>query len=155
MAGPYRGIVPDEYLAGMSYENGRSNWEMAINDPQRRTSIFVAEDDADRVVGFAACGPLRGSDPVYKAELYAIYVLQDVQRAGIGKRLVGAVVHDLKRRGYQSLLVCVLADNPARRFYETLGGQYEGSREIPIGGRVLKEMAYGWGSLDSLQSPLS
>jgi hypothetical protein len=38
----------------------------------------------------------------------------------------------------------VLADNPARHFYETLGGQQVTKSQIEIGGVKLDEVAYGW-----------
>jgi hypothetical protein len=42
------------------------------------------------------------------------------------------------------MIVWVLADNPARRFYEALDGQYVGERDIEIDGVKLREVAYGW-----------
>jgi hypothetical protein len=42
------------------------------------------------------------------------------------------------------MLVWVLADNPARGFYERLGGRYLRQKPIEIGGIDLFEAAYGW-----------
>jgi hypothetical protein len=43
-----------------------------------------------------------------------------------------------------ALLLWVLAENPARRFYERLGGQPVSTKTVTIGGVPLTEVAYGW-----------
>jgi GNAT superfamily N-acetyltransferase len=51
-----------------------------------------------------------------------------------------------------SMLVWVLADNLACRFYEILGGQRVYEKEIERGGTKLIEIAYGWTDLSNLSS---
>ena len=48
-----------------------------------KTSVFVADDDGD-VVGFAAGNMLQEPRHELDAELSAVYVRRDLQRAGIG-----------------------------------------------------------------------
>jgi len=79
-----------------------------------------------------------------------IYVLEKMQRQGIGRRLMLAAAKDLKSRGFNSLIVWVLADNPSRRFYEKLGGEHIQTRAITVGGEQFKECGYGWKNFDSL-----
>jgi ribosomal protein S18 acetylase RimI-like enzyme len=122
-------------------------WEGILRDAKMGT--FVAEDDSGSIVGFANCGAARDTRD-FGGELYAIYVLQFAQLMGIGKRLVLAVVNDLAARGFSSMLVWVLTENPSRRFYEGLGGEALLSRNIAIGGKTLKETGYGWKDLSSL-----
>ncbi len=150
----YRGIVPDKHLDGMSYERSQKNWEERISDPDRRNTVFVAEDDEGSVVGFAACGAARDGAQDYESELYAIYVNQNMQRRGLGKRLVLSVVRDLKTRCFGSILIWVLADNQYKRFYESIGGTQVRTREVAVGGRMLRESGYGWRDMDALISRL-
>ncbi|EKP95233.1 GNAT family N-acetyltransferase [Thermaerobacter subterraneus] len=105
---------------------------------------------AERVVGFAAAGPERSGDPEFRGELGAIYVLEEYQGRGVGRRLVAAAVRELLARGHRSMLVWVLAQNPYRRFYETLGGTRVRTRTIAIGGVDLEEWGYGWANLEGL-----
>jgi len=58
--------------------------------------------------------------------------------------LAQTVAERLARAGLHSMLVWVLADNPARHFYEALGGQQVRGQQITIGGVTLDEIAYGW-----------
>lgn len=99
------------------------------------------------MIGFAVGGPNREAKAEYDAELYAIYLLADEQRRGVGRALFQAEISELVRRGFTSMQVWVLVDNPARKFYEALGGQYVHEKDIEIGGATLKEAAYGWKSL--------
>lgn len=146
----YRGIVPDEHLDGMSYERSQRNWEERISDADRRNTLFVGEDDEGSVVGFAACGAARDDARDYESELYAIYVNQNMQGKGLGRRLVLSVAQDLKARGFGSMLTWVLADNPYKQFYESIGGTRVKTKEVAVGGRILSERGYGWRDLDAL-----
>jgi GNAT superfamily N-acetyltransferase len=149
----YRGIVPEQYLASLSYDDRAERLRSSLADPDAETCCYVAENDGGAVVGFAWGGPRRVGDERYTGELYAIYVLAERQRAGAGRALMRAVAEDLQRRGMRSMLVWVLAANPSRRFYEALGGKPAGQTEIAIGGALLVEVAYGWDDVASLISP--
>ena len=151
--GAYRGIVPDEFLdaidVGEWSERQRRNME---NVPDDLVS-FVAETQG-QVVGWAAGGPNREDDPDYSGKLYAIYLLPEHQRRGIGLKLMAATARWLIGEGMDSMIVWVLAENhPARRFYEALGGQYVREHQIEIGGVWLPEVSYGWSDLGTLVGP--
>ncbi len=140
----YRGLMPDKVLADLSYEERENLWVGGLSD--RSKFIFVAEE-ADWIIGFAVGGPERSHDPVYRAELYAIYLLEAHQRRGIGRNLAHALVARLRQERFSSLLVWVLTENPARKFYESLGGVQLRTKKIRIGGVRLDEVAYGWTDL--------
>ena len=76
----YTGIVPAEYLAGLSYRDRESRWEEILAIDQPTSSNFVAETEGGDVVGFAGGGPEREGDKNYLGELYAIYLLEGYQR---------------------------------------------------------------------------
>ena len=64
-----------------------------------------------------------------------------------GRGLLGALFSALSAAGCRSALVWVLAENPARFFYEAMGGTLIATREEPFHGVVLSECAYGWPDL--------
>ncbi|MEZ5836257.1 MAG: hypothetical protein R3D03_11035 [Geminicoccaceae bacterium] len=51
---------------------------------------------------------------------------------------------ELARCGMGGTLVWVLESNPARAFYERLGGKPVCHNEIKVGGTKLNEVAYHW-----------
>lgn len=145
----YKGIMPDDLLANLSYGRREAFWREVILKEYAPERIFVAEDNGV-VVGFASCGPERTSNPDYKGELYAIYLFQQYQGRGVGRELCRAVAHYLLEQGHTGMLVWVLEQNPSRRFYEALGGQEVERKTISMGGVDLLEVAYGWRDIHAL-----
>ena len=147
----YAGIVPAGHLVGLSYHDREARWVHILTRDQPAECNVVAETQGGEIVGFAGGGPEREGDRTYLGELYAIYLLQEHQRKGAGRRLVFAVARRLLSVGFNSMLVWVLEDNrPARRFYESLGGEQVGRKTIEIGGAGLVEISYGWRDITSL-----
>ena len=82
--------------------------------------------------------------------MYAIYLLQAAQGKGIGRQLVGALATTLLATDFTNMVVWVLEQNPAVRFYEKSGAQHLRSKQIEIGGVPLSELALGWSDLRRL-----
>jgi ribosomal protein S18 acetylase RimI-like enzyme len=144
----YHGLVPDEFLAGLSYEQRTRAWTKNLSESGNDTFLFVAEKDVSEIVGFVSAGPERENDPVYHGEVYAIYLLHQFQNQGIGRKLMETGLQELSERGFSSMLLWVLEENTsARKFYEALGGEYLRKKPIDIGGKGLFEVAYGWNPL--------
>jgi ribosomal protein S18 acetylase RimI-like enzyme len=148
----YRGILSAQGLASLSYERREQWWRDALAAAtERRNVVFVAETPAGEVVGFASAGPESSGDPAYRAELYAIYILEAHQGRGLGRGLMRAAVDGLVQAGHTTMLLWVLADNvTARRFYERLGGRVLRRRPIELFGVAVDEVAYGWDDLPAL-----
>lgn len=142
----YAGIVPQDYLDHLH------EWERAelwLDTLSRTDEVFVAERE-DRVVGFAIGGPSRDRVEGCDAELYAIYLLAEVQRARIGADLLHELARSLHESGFGSMAAWVLEANPAYRFYERMGAHAAASKQIEIGGAMLLERAYVWSDLGLL-----
>jgi GNAT superfamily N-acetyltransferase len=134
----YRGLIPQPYLDAMSYAVHERRWRQTLTGGW----AFVAEVDK-RVVGLASGGRCR-SRGSFTGELFVLYVLASHHGLGVGRALFDATQLELARRGHGSMLVRVLATNPARGFYEHLGGELVGESSCEIAGARLKELAYGW-----------
>ena len=147
----YRKIIPEDYLAKLSYEKRESSWleiiSTAENDPH---FVYVAENNSGKIVGFAAGGRERTGRYMYQGELFAIYILEEYQRQGIGRQLVRSVVVNLTELGLNSMLVWVLGGNSACKFYEALGGEKVDEQQTSRAGVALKEIAYGWTDIKQL-----
>lgn len=150
----YAGLIPDEVIARHgSYERRVAQWTRTLSNPDPMQAMVVA-DDGGQIVGFAWGGPQRNHDLPYTGELYAIYLLESYQRQGLGTQLTAAVVDHLITAGYDSMLVWVLAANPARRFYERLGGTFVCEQAFDFGGSPQIEAGYGWHDLPTLRQHL-
>lgn len=142
----YAGIVPWAYLSSLDEELRATLWREWLAG---ETVTLVAEWDG-RVVGFAHGGKNR--EPVEKcdAELYAIYLLQEAQKRGIGAALLQGMATALTGRDFKSMAVWVLEQNRSRAFYEKTGARLAISRVIEVGGAKLMEVAYFWADMKSL-----
>jgi GNAT superfamily N-acetyltransferase len=137
----YQGILPPEYLAGLSIDQTTRSVRRSLVDPM--SSFLIAEVDQD-MAGYISAGPERGQDPIYAAEIYELYLLPDLQHQGFGKELLAYMARRLYQAEYYTLMVWVLARNPNRRFYEKCGGIYLRTKSITYAGRRLLADAYGW-----------
>lgn len=142
----YKEIVPDSYLQQLSYEQRAENWRRGIG----KNSLYVAEDESGKIVGFATGGKERTGNYDADGELYAIYLLQEVQGQGIGLKLTQLIARSLQKQGFASMLVWVLERNPSKAFYESLGGQPIDTTMIDIGGEEFKEIAYSWDNIEMI-----
>ncbi|MBD1373150.1 GNAT family N-acetyltransferase [Hazenella sp. IB182357] len=138
----YQGIVEDSYLENMKVEERLLLWETALANPPY--IIYVAENINGEVVGFACGGQERSQKYDADGEVYAIYILEPYQRQGLGRALITEVRQDLVAAQYHTMLIWVLEQNPARPFYEALGGKAVATETLQIGNRQFKEMAYVW-----------
>lgn len=146
----YQGLLPGEVLDRLSYEQREENYRRTLLEPDHPFA-FVAIDRG-RVVGYAMGGPERTRDPIYSGELYAIYIMERYQGRGIGRRMVRLAANRLTEQNRHSLLVWVLANNPARGFYEGLGGKVLRGRPLDLSGTVVEEVAYGWADTIKLRA---
>jgi GNAT superfamily N-acetyltransferase len=144
----YVGIVPDEYLARLSYKQREQVWQNLITTaPKRGADVLVVEYDEGRIVGFADGGPAREEVSSYESELYAIYILKKHQGKGLGTQLVSLITQRLLKDGMNSMMLWVLSRNPYHHFYEALEGERFKRRYVVIGGAKFLELAYGWSDI--------
>ena len=137
----YKNIVPDEYLDQLTYESRQNLWETNIPNG----GVYVAENEDEEIVGFSSGGRERTGDyPGYSGELFAIYILKEYQRNGLGKLLVTPLREELQRQNIYSMIVWVFEENNSRLFYESLGAKKLDTIEITISGKKLNELVYGW-----------
>ena len=93
---------------------------------------------------------LRESNPMYRGELYAIYIYQEHQSKGVGRALFFSILKKLDQSGINSLLLWVLSDSPYRRFYEKHGGLPIQSKRLEMDGFTNQITAYGWSDIRSM-----
>ena len=146
----YAGILPDAYIAKMTYESRERAWRKNLAGGDGREFTFLAEDETGEAVGFASGGPERGGDGDYRGELYAIYLRRPFQRRGAGRQLTRAVARRLAESGCPSMIVWTLAANPAAGFYAALGGEIVAEKTVSVGEAQLIDVAYGWKDLGLL-----
>ncbi len=147
----YAGVLPDDYLVGLSVPRHAALWSHWLNDTAADHRLYVAAAPAGDIVGFASCGRLRERKQFHGkgriGEIYALYVLPDFQGRGLGRALLMQSFAGLSESAHDSAILWVLAANPSRFFYEAMGGRQVGGRKEKFAGTKVAELAYGWDSL--------
>lgn len=139
----YAGIVPTEHLRALSYDKRAEQWRKMLQEEKRPARVFVAEKGGV-VKGFASVGRTRIADMPLEGELYAIYLLKEVQGLGLGKKMFEKAQKSLKLDNIKTMYLWVLKDNPTLAFYRHMGGREFACQKINIGGTDLEEIAMAW-----------
>ena len=62
----YKGIIPESYLARLTYEKRQKGWEQILNKATDNGQfIYVAENSSGQIIGFANGGKERTGDSIY------------------------------------------------------------------------------------------
>jgi ribosomal protein S18 acetylase RimI-like enzyme len=136
----YRGIISDDYLDSLDISERTKRWGKNLSDPDQK--VFVALE-WENIVGFATCEKSEELE-WYDSTLSSIYLLAEYQWKGIWSELFHACTSYLQSLGCRSMYIWVLADNPAKKFYEKMGGEYINEKEVLIGEEKYIEYAYSW-----------
>jgi L-amino acid N-acyltransferase YncA len=146
----YPGIIAQESIERLTVADRTA----ALGRALRREIRFVPEVyvavTAGEIVGWVSGGALREPIAAFDAELYGIYLLQSAQRAGLGAALTRRLASRLVEMGYRSMVVRVLAANPACMFYERLGGVVVSEGVHMVDGHSYPERIYGYADLGAL-----
>jgi ribosomal protein S18 acetylase RimI-like enzyme len=148
----YPGILPDEFLAGLSAPRQAAHYGETIRSGG--TAVFVAiasgsdvaEGSTPRVVGFTTAGRARNWRPTRLAEgeIETLYVLDDFRDRGLGRALIRASAAALAEGGCGSAYLWVLRENPSRWFYRRLGGRPVCEAVTRVAGQAIPQTAYLW-----------
>jgi ribosomal protein S18 acetylase RimI-like enzyme len=144
----YRGLVPDDYLDELSYEDAEKRWTDFLNN-ENEPFIYVAINDTGKIIGFASGKSIDENN--FDGELYSLYLLQECRGLGVGRQLVSAIAKHFKEKGIYSMMVWVMKQNKSGLgFYERMGGKEYIHRTSTFGGSVVEDVAYGWKNISEL-----
>lgn len=151
----YAGILPDTYLAEMSVPRIAAGYQRGLFERRDGEAVFVAVARPDagegpaRIVGFASGGRCRHRG-MAEGEISTLYVLDDWQEHGLGRRLMRAAAAHLVAIGCGSVMLWVLSRNPSRWFYQRLGGRAVAVETIRVGGHMVEQTGMLWDPIDRL-----
>lgn len=156
----YRGILPDQVLADMTFERRLALWGGLLGGPGKRPQVELAVERAldrdgarpEAAVAFAWWRDVRDGRDAFDGEIAALYVLPDRQRRGLGRRLMAHAAERMAAAGLRSCYLWVFEEHQAaRRFYAALGGRPVERDWETLDRQRVPRVAYAWTPLDRLR----
>lgn len=152
----YAEILPQAFFEHFSYQTQEPVWRDWFSGGEQGP-LFVAGTGRGEIVGYALGQHNPGELEPFECELVSLHVHADHQRRGLGRALFGAASLALAIQGARSLFLWVWEGNPARVFYENLGGEWAGRKAWENNaafGTEIYQVAYGWRDIRTLFPPL-
>ena len=119
----YRGLVPDEFLAGPVEDDRHTLWESRLSVPDEARLVLKAVDQGGIMVGFTCV--LRDADPAWGPLLDNLHVTPDLKGRGIGALLLRASLawSSAVAPGQPMHLWVIEGNTQARHFYDREHGE--------------------------------
>lgn len=139
------GLMPDEYLHGLSIDERSAMWAEALTrPPQPGGDRLVSVDDSGTVTGFILVGPADRDTHSGEGEVYALNVDPAHWGRGHGGALLREGTARLRAHGFEGAVLWVHTGNRrARRFYEAAGWVDDGKeRQTEVLGIEVPEVRY-------------
>jgi ribosomal protein S18 acetylase RimI-like enzyme len=150
----YPAILPTELLRAMSTKGQASRWRSTIVSGNRER-VLVAECPKRGVLGMTSFGAAQDKALGYDGEVYTLYVAPDYFGQGIGSALLRAAFEALHGSQFASCVIWAHARNPARFFYEAMGGRLVAERSRSMMRTAVPEIAFGWRGLKLVEGSLA
>ena len=136
----YPNIVSDEFLKSL-YETESVRAEKSKEQfDSKNNHKYVLEIDK-KIVGFVDVCPATISIK-NSGEIKALYLLKDYQKNGYGKLLFKKGVEEIRKMGFQGMIISCLEGNPTNDFYEYMGGKLIDKRLFKLPNQELSENIY-------------
>lgn len=148
----YKGIIPNDFLNNLSYEQRTELWEKNI--ARADNYVVIAENNEGQIIGFADAWKREDNVTENSGDLTSIYLLEKYQGNGIGKKLFKELFNHFKQMGYEKVFVEVLEENKTRFFYEYYGAKLVKTVQIKIGGKILQELIYEWNNVNEVMKKI-
>ena len=144
----YAPFFPVDYIEHFTYAEQTQDW-LDLFNAGMPDILLVAVTPEEQVLGYTLARA-KADIPGYAAEIVAMHVRPDSKQQGIGTQLLRAVVEKLQELGCQSAMLWTLQGNPARRWYEKLGGTLITEKTDWLDDWPVTEVAYGWSDILAL-----
>ena len=125
------------------YKKELDLWKRVTQNPNQVT--LVAESTEHGVVGMVNGTNGRDEDKKDWCEVWCIYPLEKYHGKKIGFNLLKQYFDIHSDKGFSKGYLWVLDNNPTIKFYEKVGGRYDGrGKEGEISGQKVKELMFVW-----------
>ena len=138
----YKGIVNAEFLELINTKEEINNSIVKKSLNNSFDKSFLLKVDKMPVGVIRVC---KSRDDNYQniGEIRALYLLNNVKHQGFGKILFEKAKEEVKKMGFNSMIVGCLSDNTnANSFYKHMGGILVSNRDFKLPNQTINENVY-------------
>jgi GNAT superfamily N-acetyltransferase len=144
----YRGMIPDDAIDLRTFEVRQAMWKPLIEMSGRIT--LVAHDRSGSIRGFSSSLLFDEPNTRFESFLQMIFLETAMKGNGLGRALMRATALELRDAGRSSMALRTLRLNPARGFYEHLGGRLVPNSDFIYDAGEFDDVVYGFDDLSRL-----
>ena len=138
----YKGIVNDEFLELINTKEEINNSIVKKSLNNSFDKSFLLKVDKMPVGVIRVC---KSRDDNYQniGEIRALYLLNNVKHQGFGKILFEKAKEEVKKMGFNSMIVgCLALNTNANNFYKHMGGVLDSNRDFKLPNQTINENVY-------------
>ena len=138
----YKGIVNDEFLELINTKEEINNSIVKKSLNNSFDKSFLLKVDKMPVGVIRVC---KSCDDNYQniGEIRALYLLNNVKHQGFGKILFEKAKEEVKKMGFNSMIVgCLALNTNANSFYKHMGGILVSNRNFKLPNQTINENVY-------------
>lgn len=117
----YKGIVPDWFLKELLLNEKENGKRLYDNYGNNHELVLIIDNE---IVGFIRYGKSEDDDFDNCGEIIAFYIIKKYHGNGLGRKLFEMARNDLKKEGYNKMIIACLKGNSTNEFYKHMGGKY-------------------------------
>ena len=141
MKNTFHGIFSEGYLSKLTPETSYRQWKKNIENPNNL--VLILEDDREIVGMIVGSFVDQEGETSNQGNILAVYIKPDYKRNGYGKKLVGALFEEFKKRNITKCVAKVFKSNYDSGFFEKVGGVLVDERPVDEA-HVISIFVYSW-----------
>ena len=119
----YQGMVSQEELDRLKNNEDERAKKSLNNYNNRDFEEYVLEINK-LIVGVIRFGKSHDIDFTNCGEIFVFYIINKYHGLGLGRKLFELAKGELKKMGFDKMIIACLKENPSNEFYKHMGGKY-------------------------------
>ena len=128
----YHWLMPEFLLKKRIKTIGEKTGKVRENIANGENYLVVENTETKKIIWMSIYWSSRNEKYSQSGEIYALYILKNYQKLGVGKKLLLAWIEELIKLWYNDLIINVLKWNNAINFYKKYWGKFVWERSDEI-----------------------
>jgi len=138
----YKGIIEQKFLDDLPLTMSKEKLTEIKTEIKNNKRKYIVALYNKKIIGMLLYLGANYEENNNVARIQAIYILEEYQKQGIGKKMFDFAKEKMRKEKYTEIIIGCIEKNPSNEFYKKLGGEFVGKESIKINGKDYKENIY-------------